>query len=703
MASVLAWIVAVERHAPLPGTTANALLDFKAPVSQRALEWAEWLQHQPDTQLLLNLSVAPASPQLQRLNALRGRALNGADAHRADDTALRAALQQVKAAPLADTLLLLWLGHGITINRRRFLLHQDSADAPNLQSWDVDTLLQHLRSGPSPGLQIGVFDTCAQVVDVPPNNQQFGGAGKAQRRQHFFFAATQAALATLSPFEPTLTSMALEATKALPWPPQPLPLTAALQSKMSVLPSLPVAWEWTQGSGEQWSVRDSEPGDVLIAASIRRAGVSEAAFNHLWGTVKLTQLAATDLVNALKRRRVNAVAAKLQLQWPESASALRDAWARVQRAEAWVKPLADLGLALPYWTDLGEQVSTSLGRGVGTVPRFNELRELLLWALDAGDASAERTLLRLMVLAAKEAERSVAGAAPAVAALRALWQADAKLASQVAGIEADAQLQQRPLVLLVELALPATSTEPRVDEYWLLRDDTVEPLPKLQLSGAVGTQLNTLISHVLDTYPQALRVELLAPTALLAGRREWLSYSFDETPDAAADDCIGLDTLVPICWRWRDRMLGRDLRWQPALWRLRAKEAKARVDQSNGLRCLFDGEPPAAEAPPADVVALAYRPPGPAETGPRRAQFLQTLVRGHPYMVWPATEPADLPQLKAQLTQWMAEQRLLDLPERYRDARSGGALPHLVLFFDEPHRNPYTKGMGRLSTVAPAT
>lgn len=699
MSGVLAWIVAVERHAPLPGSAANALLDFKAPVSLRALQWAEWLRQQAGTRLLLNLAVAPASPQSQQLDALRGHALNGADAHRADAPALQAALQIVKAAPLEDTLLLLWLGHGVTINRRRFLLHQDSADASNLQSWDVESLLQHLRSGPSPGLQIGVFDTCAQVVDVMPNNQQFGGAGKAQRRQHFFFSATTAALASLNPFEPTLTSMALDVMKTLPWPPQPAPLNDALQAKMSALPSMPVAWEWTHGSGEQWSSRASAaPDETVIAARVRAAGVSDAEFRHLWRTLSPAQLAPTDLVKALKQQRVKALASRLQPQWPDAADALRDAWARVQRAQPWVQPLAELNLALPHWAELAQQACSDDARSSASVPRFTELRELLLWTLDMGGTRGERALLRLMMLAAKEAERTVAGSAPAVAVLRARWHADAVLAPLVAPVDAGAQLQQRPLVLLIELQLPPNRTEPVVDGYWLLRDAAIEPRKKMRLKGTIGMQLNTLINHVLDTHPQPLRVELLAPSELLAGKREWLSYSFDETP-GPADNGVGLDTLVPICWRWRDRMRGQDARCQPALWRLRAREAKARVDDSTSLQCLFDGDPPGAA--PADVLGLAYHPPGPAEAGPRRSQFLQSVARGHPYMVWPATEPADLAALKTLVTSWLAGQKLIHLPENYRDARSGGQLPHLVLFVDEPHRNPYPL-LGRLRSVAPA-
>jgi len=692
MPGVLAWIIAVERHSPEGGSP----LDFKVPISRRALECAEWLRGRPGLRLLLNISAAPTSEELKRIDALRPAALNSEQAHRADAASLHHSLQLVKTAPVADLLLLVWIGHGVMRDRQRFLIHQDARDPSNLRSWEVDSLLQNLRTAPGPELQIGVFDTCAQHIDAAPGSELLGGSGKAQRRQHFYFASTAGAFATVNPNESTLASLALEALQAHEWPPQPGPFGETLQAVMSRLSSLPVAWEWTQGSGDAWSSRDTDAElDARIAQAARQSEIGEACFRHLWRELTPPQR-ASDLAKAIRVGTVDRFVDELEAEWPNTAEALRHAWARVQRITPWVKPLAALGLVLPQWMELAGRLSDYDGR---TAPPFTELRQLLLWAVDmegddgSGVGRGEAALLRLIVMAMREAERLVIASRPACGRVRQQLEADGAFAPLLAQLEASMPVQRGPLVLLVELDLPANSRTPVIARHWLLRDHTLGPGLKLRLKGAVGDQLNTLIHHVMAAHLGTLRVELLAPLELLVGRREWVSYRYDDTDD----DGIGLDTLVPICWRWRDRMKGKDPRWQAPLWQRDAPSVRERVSRSASLSCRFDDEQAGAAA---DVLGLTWPPPGPAETGGRRGQFVQALVRGHPYMLWPTSVQADTRELKKQVKTWLAEQTLLQLPERYRDARSNGLLPHVVLFFDEPERNPYAGTRSRLRAVA---
>jgi hypothetical protein len=704
--SILAWIVAVECHRP-PAPGRRSMLDFKAPVSQRALDWAEWLRDQADVQLLMNVSAVGGSEQARRLDALRPQLLNAAMAHQAGTAALRDALRRIARNPPADLLLLLWMGHGVMNNRQRFLLHEDAEDADNLHSWELDSLLQRLRSASAPALQIGVFDTCAQVVSERPGNEQLGGGGKAAvRGQHFYFAASAAAIASLNPFEPTLASLALRSLQALDWPPQPAALDALLQHKMAALPSRPVRFEWTQGSGDQWSTREAA-GDVNaeIARQARRCELSEPLFRHLWHEVSALLAQPGELAKAVRNGKVAALVRKLALTHPDAAEPdlLLDAWQRVQQVMQWAAPAAALGLSLPHWTALAQQLAD---RDARRAPEFSELRELLLWALDMGrnagrdSARAHAALLRLLWLA----QQQVQGSTPAALLLLAL-QADTMLGPLLPDLQAGAALPQGPVLLFVELELPANSKEPVVRRHWLLRHDIIEPGAEMALQGPMGEQLNTLVNEVQRGETRPLRVELLAPFLLLCGQREWLSYSIDlgllTGVVAAAGEAlerVALDSLWPIYWRWKDRLQGKELKLMPALWQQRATQVQQRALASAQLQCGFDDEQPGDEP---HVRGLIYQPPSPAQMQRNIRKFYDAMIKGDPYMLWPAAEGADLPAFKAAVRQWLTGQRLPQLPEASRQARELGQLPELVLFVDEPERNPYAQAQ-RLTTVLPA-
>ncbi|MCX2862255.1 FxSxx-COOH system tetratricopeptide repeat protein [Paucibacter sp. PLA-PC-4] len=250
MTSVLAWIVAVERHTS--GTDGKqSPLDHRAPISRTALAWAEWLKDKPGTRLLMNVSAPHDSDEGRRLEALRPSLLNPVMAAQAGAVALHQSLKVVISGPRADVLLLLWTGHGVMHGRDRFLIHADSLDPKNLHSWEVDSLLQYLRDDSAPPLQIGVFDTCAEIREQPGHEKLVGGSGKGRRQQFFHHASAAGAFASLG--EVTVGGLALESMQQLEWPPEPKRLHELLLPRIEGLPSGPHLLERTTGSGDAWS------------------------------------------------------------------------------------------------------------------------------------------------------------------------------------------------------------------------------------------------------------------------------------------------------------------------------------------------------------------------------------------------------------------------------------------------------------------
>jgi hypothetical protein len=444
MPGVLAWVVAVECHKPQGDKPCP--IDFKQPVSRRALEWADWLLQQPGVKLQMNVSARPGSAEAAHLARLKPQLLNAASAHEAGAAALGAALKRAANAAGEDVLLLVWIGHGVMHNRQRFLLHADTEDADNLESWELDSLLQRLRGAKAPPLQLGVFDTCAQVVSEAPGSQSLGGAGKTVRAQHCYFASTAAAIASLNPFEPTVASLLLQALQGAAWPPQAAQmaaLDATLQAQLAALRSRPVRLEWTQGSGDLWSTREADgKQNAAIAQQARRSGYSETLFRHLWRELQGSGDLLGRLAQALRGAKVDALADELAALDPDASEPdlLRDAWQRVQQVERWAPRADALRLSLPQWAELASQLIDQDARV--EEPVFSELRELLLWALDLGGKSrrAQAAFVRLLWLAAALARRDGgAVAAAAGTALQAALQADAALAPLLAEVQAGAR------------------------------------------------------------------------------------------------------------------------------------------------------------------------------------------------------------------------------------------------------------------------
>jgi hypothetical protein len=690
MPGVLAWVVAIERHTPTEGVASP--LDFGSPVSSRALDLIEWvLEQHAGVRVLLNLATPDESPSRVRANALGGQILNPTLMYRADAAALRESLRKAKAAPVPDLLLLVWIGHGVMVGRQRFLLHEGSRDADQLESWDVDTLLLHLRSGEAPARQIGIIDTCAQVVDLQPDNQQFGGAGKAQCDQHYFFAATASAIASLSLHEPTLVALALESLRAVGWTadgPPPRAFSEDLRNRMAALGSRPVVWQWTQGSGDQWSGGSAS---AVSAAELRRATetcrLPQVLFTRLLQEVADTGITPRDLARAVKQSAVETLARTLEAKSPDAAEGLIDTWTLVQRVAAWVEPLARLHLGLAQWSGLAALVAADDGR---SAPAFTEVSELLLWTADMagrrpdGSLRADMALLRLMVLAMKEARRTPV-VLTAVQRVHKLLSNHPVHGPRLAEIEAAAELPEEAPTIVVDVEFAPKARQPLIRQHWVRRGEILERIDLASPASPLPQALNRIIGAVQQREHARVRVEMLAPFAVLLGRFEWRSYiaTLSGLPGVGKGKAvIDLDARYPIYVRWKERLQGLPTNeWQTAHWTQRARDVQLMARQASQLKCNFDDDPVAGES---HVLALAWQP------GNRDQQrFLTTLLRGEPYMIWPGKPQADVDAFKQAVRVWLADQSLDRLPEAVCQAIAAKVLCGVVLLLDEPDRNPY--------------
>lgn len=708
MGGVLAWVVAVERHSARNGRPSP--LDFKSPVARRALEWAEWLVDQPNTRLLLNVNSAPGSAEHSRVQALLPRLLNTADAHSAAPAALHNAVDEITREPAAgdDTLLLLWIGHGVISNRRRFLLHEGAVDAANLRTWDLDTLLQRLRSKGAPMQQLGVFDSCAEYGSQRPGYEELSPPQRpVQNSQFFYFAATAGAAASANPFEPTLASLALGSLQGISWPPQAQDLDAQLQPQMRKLPSRPFRREWTSGSGDSWSsVNDGADEGGATEQQLRQhariSGATEVAFRHLWIEVARTGLTPKELALALREPQVGAtperhrglekLAKRLARKLPDSAApqALLDAWQRVLRVEPWLNLTDDLCLTLPQWLEIARRVASPDGR---QPPDFGEISELLLWMLNmAGRDKSKDALLSLLLLAARQAREAGGAARQSADALETQLAQNAELAARLPAVRQRLLPPSRPVVLCIELDLPVHPKPPAIVRHWIVRDDEVERMETPELDGDLGRQLNTLINAVQLKERAPVRIELLAPFLMLCGDAEWLTYSYPGSGDAGALPAgrKALDTLWPISMRWKDRMKDDNPEWQAGRWHARAPQVQCLVQPGSKLACRFDNDDDDATAD-GPVRGLLYLPPSPQFRTRHLAEFRDALLDGDPYMLWPQEDPADPQAFKAAVCAWLQHHGLADLPEALQKARGKRQLPPLVLFIDEPDRNHYKK------------
>jgi hypothetical protein len=165
-----------------------------------------------------------------------------------------------------------------------------------------------------------------------------------------------------------------------------------------------------------------------------------------------------------------------------------------------------------------------------------------------------------------------------------------------------------------------------------------------------------------------------------------------------------LECQWPIVLRWRDRL---DLKTGPrrfnsARWKQQAQAAEAARGPNAPLALRFADT--ANPGVPAELVALTFPGPSPAEPQRNRMAFFQALLSAsHPYMCWPRDPVASDAKFRERVAQLVQGNPLHGLAGALVTEKRGAdqTLHDLLLLIDEPQRNPFD---GRLDepAVAPA-
>ncbi|RZI62591.1 MAG: hypothetical protein EOP37_02250 [Rubrivivax sp.] len=447
----------------------------------------------------------------------------------------------------------------------------------------------------------------------------------------------------------------------------------------------------------------AEHGDAVQAEFVRqekRAELPVPLFRHLWRELGSRADLLGKLADAARNRTVAALAVELSAAGPDAAEGdlLRDAWRRVELVLNWEPLAAKLGLTRSRWQELAAVVADT---DVRPVPRQAGLRELLLWALDLGElARALSALTQLLCLGAEAARQDSAPVTrPETAALFKALGRDDMLSPHLANALRGPPPPSGPVRLYAELEL--SGERPRLTRHWIQHQRSLE-LGEAPAPATLGEQLHALAGSVKHRGAREVQVELMAPLLLLCGQPDWTTFQEDYGGLAGLQD-VRLDRDFceewPVSWRWRDRLEGNQLS-KPADWRRRGGDISAKAERCGQLVCRFPDDPfdPADHAD-AHVVALPYVPPAPSSKGRNFRPFLDALLAGDPYMVWPCDEGMVNAGFKAAVLVCLAQRHVPDLPEALRQARKSGKAKHVVLFIDEPSRNPYEL-MGRLTAPA---
>ena len=251
-----ALVVAIE-HYP------NLSLEWQRKgLNQQAAAFVKWLlsKEVPPTNIRIfrSTGVKPDEDPFRHLSLPKESIRN------ADKQAITEALKTLpQSCPDGTCLIIYWVGHGfVDINRHRRLLLADALDN-NMSNLDLESVLGILRSPERGSLesQIGVFDSCAQVI----TGSQFPDGGLAVSpplyegliQQEFYFAVPDGKYAVSGVFGPA----ALRALKAQPegiWP--PTGISEAIEKELGKNSHLPVEVLWT--SKEAGSFKQIRSGSV---------------------------------------------------------------------------------------------------------------------------------------------------------------------------------------------------------------------------------------------------------------------------------------------------------------------------------------------------------------------------------------------------------------------------------------------------------
>lgn len=231
-------------------------------LNEQAAAFVKWLLHEDvppaNIRVFRSTAVEPEDDPFKQL-ALPKEAIKNADRQ-----AITEALKTLpQSCPEGKCLMIYWVGHGFVdeSSHRRLLL----ADAleNNMSNLDLESVLGILRSAERGNLQyqIGVFDSCAQVIagsQFPDGGLTVGAAlydGLVQ--QEFYFAVPDGKFAVTGVFGPAALR-ALKAKAETTWPPQAI--SNAIENELSKNSHLPVRVVWT--SKEAGFLREIRSGSL---------------------------------------------------------------------------------------------------------------------------------------------------------------------------------------------------------------------------------------------------------------------------------------------------------------------------------------------------------------------------------------------------------------------------------------------------------
>ena len=423
----------------------------------------------------------------------------------------------------------------------------------------------------------------------------------------------------------------------------------------------------------------------------KRAGLPVPMFRYLWRELGNRIDLLGPLAEAARSDKVRTLAASLAALGADAPEPdlLSDAWRRVQLVRAWEPRAEALSLPLSRWHDIAALVADTDTRPAA---RFGSLRELLLWTTDLGErARADAALTQLLWLGAA----TPAAKPPAAADLLAALAADAGLAPHTARAQAGPQPPLGPVHLYVELDLPQGSTQPHLRRSWVQHQYSLDPVVELPPASTLGEQLQSLASAIKQRLGRELQVEMMAPLLLLCAEREWLSYCEGVHFVGLGGETVDRDFSEnwPVVWRWRERLEDHP-QARAGDWRKRAAAVANRATNCAQLICRFDDEP---ASPHDHLLGLRFVPPAPTNKQRNLKPFIDALLLGEPYMIWPCDESVACTEFKAAVRLCFDQKFITELPGALQRARKNSQLKHAVLFIDEPERNPYRR-LGKLTT-----
>jgi len=661
----VAWIIAIEKYADK-----NLRIN---PVGSSALDFAELMLESRIAKVVLSTSLRPDA-YTERLSNLEARGVIRKGAALAD---FLEALDEIRGT---ETLLLYWLGHGI-MARSRKLLSADST-VSDLRAISVDSLLAKLRAPEYPRLQIGFFESCAQVVTTDPVTLDLGQGSNTPTRQFFYYAASAGETAAGVTEAKSFSGQVLDALKRSPKlpPDSPLEFFDALRISLGKMPlrSRPFL-QRTDESGDIWSSGDPGTSGDLDEAG-RLAGLSESQFSFLWLPIRTMKAKPVELARAYRGQKLPQFIEELRTLDPlKAAPELLEKAIRQLKLELEFEPLClRLRLLFADWLALYSRVLEE--DLMGEPERAEDLPRLLLNVLDQrNEESGVRSFLKLLELAARHARQRQPQASVALA--HALVD-HPRLQHPYRELLEQMPTPVNSLFLLLAIEWdPRTSSSSLIDA-WIHSSAHKGFDPRDVPRGKpLAEQINAVIERAIQQFPEhVFRFELLLPNDLLCMPRNLLEFI---DPDLGT--CTWLEAEHPISVRWHDRMKG-DERFRPGTWRASYNKLKDSI--GDPLSCEWrPGDP--SQGGSGDFVALSFPGPSPSDPARNRTQFFSELLKGKPYMCWPRNQAQDVPQFKEAVRTLLATAQIMRLPQQLSERRAEPLLEDLILLMDEAHRNPY--------------